>query len=57
MTMARMLAASTAREPNATAIIDGDTRLTYAEWQGDIRRLAGGLNELGLSSGDHLVAD
>ena len=56
MTMARMLAASTAREPNATAIIDGDTRLTYAEWQGDIRRLAGGLNELGLSSGDHLVA-
>ena len=56
MTMARMLAASTAREPDATAIVDGDIRLTYAEWQGDIRRLAGGLNELGLSSGDHLVA-
>jgi 2-furoate---CoA ligase len=56
MTMARMLAASTAREPGATAIVDGDVRLSYAEWQAYIQRLAGGLNGLGLSTGDHLVA-
>ena len=56
MTMARMLAASTAREPGATAIVDGDVRLSYAEWRADIRRLAGGLKGMGLTSGDHLVA-
>lgn len=56
MTIARMLVASTAREPGAVAIVDGDRRLTYGEWLQDIRKLAGGLNSLGLSEGDHLVA-
>ena len=56
MTIARMLAASPARESGALAIVDGDRRLTYGEWFEDIRKLAGGLSSLGLSEGDHLVA-
>ena len=56
MTIARMLAASIAREPGALAIVDGDRRLTYGEWSEDIGKLAGGLSSLGLSEGDHLVA-
>ncbi len=56
MTLARQLAAATARQPNATAIVDGTRRLSYAEWQAEIGRLAGGLAGLGLGPGDHLVA-
>ncbi len=56
MTIARMLAASTAREPDALAIVDGERRLSYGEWSEDIRKLAGGLASLGLADGDHLVA-
>ena len=54
MTIARMLAASTAREPGALAIVDGDRRLTYGEWSEDIRKMAGGCLRLA-SEGDHLV--
>ncbi|HJP22245.1 MAG TPA: AMP-binding protein [Alphaproteobacteria bacterium] len=56
MTLAHMLAASTAREPDATAIVDGTRRLTYGQWWEEIQRLAGGLQQSGLVSGDHLVA-
>ena len=56
MTLARMLADSTARQPAATAIVDGPRRLSYGEWQAEIQRLAGGLHGLGLKPGDHLVA-
>ena len=56
MTLAHMLAASSAREPDATAIVDGAKRLTYGQWWEEIQRLAGGLAGLGLGAGDHLVA-
>lgn len=43
------------RDPEATAVVDGDTRRTYAEWYGEVRRVAGGLAARGLKPGDHFV--
>ena len=47
--------ASVERDPDALAIIDGDVRLTYAEWRGAIASMAAGLDALGLRHGDHLL--
>ena len=41
--------------PNKTAIIDGDTRYTYAQASDRVHRLAAGLHGLGLKSGDHIA--
>ena len=56
MTLARMLGAAVARDPDAIAIVESDTRLTYRDWADEIGRLAGGLSRLGVSEGDHCVA-
>jgi 2-furoate---CoA ligase len=47
--------ASVARDPHALAIVDGEVRLTYAEWYRRISRVVAGLDALGLQAGDHLV--
>jgi 2-furoate---CoA ligase len=47
--------ASVARDPRALAIVDGDLRLTYANWYKRISALVAGFDRLGLRSGDHLV--
>jgi len=47
--------ASTARDPGALAIVDGDLRLTYAEWYKTISSVVAGLDGLGVRQGDHLV--
>ena len=47
--------ASVARDPNALAIVDGDVRLTYAEWYRRISSVVAGLDALGLKPGDHIV--
>jgi 2-furoate---CoA ligase len=47
--------ASVARDPNALAIVDGDVRLTYAQWYRRISALVAGFDALGLKAGDHLV--
>jgi 2-furoate---CoA ligase len=44
------------REGNAEAIVDGDTRRTYADWYAEICAVAGGLQTRGLRPGDHFVA-
>jgi hypothetical protein len=41
-----------ATRPNAEAIVDGETRLTYAQWGRRVRGLTGGLRSLGLRTGD-----
>ena len=46
---------SVARDPNALAIVDGDVRLTYAQWYRRISSLIAGFDALGLKAGDHLV--
>jgi 2-furoate---CoA ligase len=47
--------ASVARDPNALALVDGEVRLTYAEWYRRISALVAGFDRLGLKAGDHLV--
>src|SRR5205085_8283277 len=47
--------ASVARDPGALAIVDGDVRLTYAQWSARISSVVAGLDALGLKAGDHLV--
>lgn len=47
--------ASVSRDPVALAVVDGDTRLTYAEWYRKISTLVAGLDGLGLKPGDHVL--
>jgi 2-furoate---CoA ligase len=47
--------ASVARDPDGLAIVDGDVRLTYAQWYRRISALVAGVDAIGLKSGDHLV--
>lgn len=44
------------RDPDALAIVDGDVRLTYAEWYQRISALVTALDDIGLKAGDHLVS-
>jgi 2-furoate---CoA ligase len=48
--------ASVARDPDAVAIVDGETRLSYRAWFGHISALVAGLGELGVKPGDHVVS-
>ena len=47
--------ASVARDPNALAIVDGDLRLTYAQWYRRISALVAAFDGLGLAPGDHVL--
>ena len=49
--------ASVARDPNALAIVDGDVRLTYAEWYRRISSVVAGLGMLGLKPGDRVIVN
>src|SRR6202035_1808060 len=46
---------SVARDPGALAIVDGDVRLSYADWHRRISALVAGFDAIGLKPGDHLV--
>ena len=46
---------SVARDPDALAIVDGELRLTYAQWYGAFRRSSPASRAMGLEPGDHLV--
>ncbi|MBB4000280.1 AMP-binding protein [Aureimonas pseudogalii] len=47
--------ASVERDPHALAIVDGATRLTYAEWLARIAALAQGLTDAGLRPGERVL--
>jgi 2-furoate---CoA ligase len=47
--------ASTARDPNAIAIVDAGQRLTYAQWHTRISSVVAAFDDLGLRPGDHIV--
>jgi len=53
--LGRSFLASVSRDPDAVAIVDGDLRLTYADWFARISAVVSGLQDLGLRPGDHLV--
>jgi 2-furoate---CoA ligase len=54
--LGRTFLASVERSPNALAIVDGDTRLSYAAWHEEICRIVAGFDALGLKRGDHFLA-
>src|SRR6201991_2182929 len=47
--------ASVARDPDALALVDGDVRLTYAEWLRKISSLVAAFERIGLKPGDHVL--
>lgn len=55
-TCAEILRAAAARAADATALVDGERALSYAELLAESERLAAGLLDLGLSAGDRLVS-
>ena len=48
-------AMSVLRQPGRVALVEGPRRMTYAAWYSEIKAVAGGLEEMGLRLGDHLV--
>lgn len=53
--LGRTFLQSVERSPNTLALVDGDKRLTYAQWHEVILRVAGGLREVGIERGDRLL--
>jgi 2-furoate---CoA ligase len=53
--LGRTFLQSVERSPQALAVVDGDQRLTYAQWHSRIQGLAAGLAALGLVRGDYLM--
>jgi long-chain acyl-CoA synthetase len=52
LSLASVLAEAARRYPEATAVVDGDLRVSYAELWAQARGYAGGLAELGIAPGD-----
>lgn len=53
--LGRSFLACVERSPNEIGIVDGSVRLSYAAWFDCVRNVAGGLHDLGLQRGDHVV--
>ena len=53
--LGRTFLQSLERRPQRLAIVDGDVRLSYAQWFERIRAVAGALAALGVEPGDHLA--
>ncbi|MGC2198990.1 MAG: AMP-binding protein [Stellaceae bacterium] len=53
--LGRSFLATVERSPRAVAIVDGEQRLTYAEWYAEIGRVIDGLAAQGLRKGDRLA--
>jgi 2-furoate---CoA ligase len=53
--LGRTFLQSVERNPDALAVVDGEQRLSYAQWYDRIQRVADGLATLGLGRGDHLM--
>ena len=53
--LGRTFLQSVERSPDTLAIVDGEFKLTYAQWHDIILKVAGGLRELGLARGDRLL--
>ncbi len=55
MDLATAFSITVARRPEALAVVDGERRCNFREWQAESARVAGGLARLGLRAGDHLL--
>lgn len=52
LTLPAVFHAAASRDPEAVAIIDGDRRKTWRQWQAEVDALARGLQEAGVEAGD-----
>src|SRR5215468_11630566 len=55
MDLGSAFAVSVKRQPGAVAVVDGERRRTFAQWDAEIRAAAGALARMGLRAGDHLA--
>ncbi|HEY1546079.1 MAG TPA: AMP-binding protein [Xanthobacteraceae bacterium] len=55
MDLGAAFAISVKRQPDVVAVVDGDRRRTYAQWDAEIRAAAGALARTGLKAGDHFA--
>lgn len=55
MDLGSAFAVSVKRQPDAVAVVDGERRRTFAQWDAEIRAAAGALVRVGLRHGDHLA--
>src|ERR1043166_6682770 len=55
MDLGTAFAVSVRRQPDAVAVVDGERRRTFAQWNAEIRAAAGALARIGLKAGDHLA--
>lgn len=55
MILRDMLEFAAARHPENLAVVDGDRRYTYAEWDGRVNAVANVLLEIGVGKGDRVV--
>src|ERR1700686_1834404 len=55
MDLGSAFAVSVRRRPDAEAVVDGERRRTFAQWDVEIRASAGALARMGLRSGDDLA--
>src|ERR1700712_1944632 len=53
--LGRTFLQSVERSPDTLALVDGEIKLTYAQWHDIILKAAGGLRDLGLARGDRLL--
>jgi len=53
--LGRTFLQSVERSPNALALIDGELRLSYAQWAQQVGAVQRGLKDLGLVRGDHCL--
>ena len=54
-TLAQVLSRHASERPEAEALVTAETRLTYAQLDAAVRKVAAGLRGLGLGKGDHVA--
>src|SRR5689334_15065343 len=55
MDLGTAFAVSVKRQPGAVAVVDGERRRTFVQWDAEIRSAAGALARMGLKAGDHFA--
>ncbi|MDA0982055.1 MAG: AMP-binding protein [Proteobacteria bacterium] len=56
MNLGQVFQRAVSRAPGAVAFVEGARRQTFAQWYDDVRRVARGLQALGVRPGDHVGA-
>src|ERR1051326_5587149 len=55
MDLGTAFAVSVKRQPGPGAVVEGERRRTFAQWNAEVRAAAGALARMGVKAGDHLA--